>query len=1227
MNLRRMALCVLLIIGAHSALSAAPVTMAGLFKATSKKQLLESAANQQWSLPFYKRNRTDTVQIIALRVAFQVDESDKTTGNGLFVTSFIVGENRENSHYFRQAGQVSAAYKFDNLPHDSAYFDAQLQFAQNYFATVSRGKFWLNYRVFPSGTDRAYSVPHAMTYYSPPGRRKDESYDNYAMRKTMGIMRFVKDALAAASAASPSPFATCKAVGNKLVDTLTGHSVAVLIFHAGSSFLTDGGVYGSAAANTPGDMIDWFITPETFTYFKDSLGLAKNGVEVAGANGAQVLIDEVMNVSETSNQDSLNWGIHGVLVNQIARQIGIPDLFSTTSGLPAVGAFCIMDFYGYSAGNGFIPPWPSAWVRAFMGWDNVAVAQPGNAAINRIKAVSSAGASDTAILMVPLNDHEYYLIENRQRNVAHNDSMFKFDTTEKRGGKPVYLDPYDHVNIDSNITARSAASNSILSVRNYDVSLPASGVCVWRVDEQVIRNRLQYNLVNADSNYRGVTLVEADGVNDLGITFADMFYNPVYNPGGAADVFPHKIYAHDSATIVTGLSPFGRPSTRSSDGGHTWLSIGINPQSAALNAVAQESVMVAGGTITNYVDSFFLIDVRWDRLKEGWPKRAVADTMLEPVVCNVSADYPGSEVVALDRHGRLYVYAQRSAGSSSLGSRTQVLYKTNVRGDTLRDSTGAVIADTIIYCDSLSGVRAFPTVVNNQVFVPCSSGIYVLSSVAANIPTVNTITLSNQPSSYVCNYAGNRWAVGCNNGSVIFGNDIAVVDSISLPSTSPVCAIAALSGDSTRLAVVQVSGALSVIRMTAVSVLVENTVTIPGGIGPYTLVTGDCNRDDTAEIVVCDSRHGTYLYSRMLVRGEGWQDRPNDWANAYTDVGSDRTKYPVNHSAPALADINNDGRLDIVLGGTNGLYAFNYKGALISGWPAYLDKRYWYLRKSVAAAPVVARDVAGKPLTLFSSPTGENVSFVVTKIDSVNRSRGMVYFTWPAGGGDSVSGVTVSLIDTLLTIGDSLITPGILPGGTLDAVNDQGKRPVFAQNVYGAGLIRQSAWPFTIGTPSSCAPVLCDLENNDTLDVVVVSNGGMVYAWQLEPGLVQKNAIWPQTGNGNSRTFAWNGLLPAGTPVENEALTFFNYPNPVQGVSQTTFKYKFSAPATNVRLEIFTYTGFSLYAVSGLSGSFPDWNEHAVSMNIFGPGVYRCRMEAVVNGVKQIRYWKMAVIK
>jgi hypothetical protein len=46
-----------------------------------------------------------------------------------------------------------------------------------------------------------------------------------------------------------------------------------------------------------------------------------------------------------------------------------------------------------------------------------------------------------------------------------------------------------------------------------------------------------------------------------------------------------------------------------------------------------------------------------------------------------------------------------------------------------------------------------------------------------------------------------------------------------------------------------------------------------------------------------------------------------------------------------------------------------------------------------------------------------------------------------------------------------------------------------------------------------------------------------------------------------------------------------------------------------------------------LSGSYPDWNELIVSVKDLGPAVYRCRMEAKINGKTYSQYWKMAIIK
>ncbi|MDD5672669.1 MAG: hypothetical protein PHC61_00775 [Chitinivibrionales bacterium] len=1192
-----------------------------LARAVSQKKLLETAADHNWSISFSKRNTPDTLMIIVLRVEFMRDSTDLTTGNGLF--GLLGGGDAAELGFYKS----DTVYKYDKLPHDSVYCAHQLQYAADYFKTVSRGSLVLQFRILPAGRDedRAYAVPHQMIYYSPGGKKKSETYDDYSFRKTVGLMHFVKDALAGAGGnlSGASPFATLvQNPDGTLRDTVSGHRAAIMIMHAGSSFLTD------QLQNSPADMIDWFITPQTFKFFKDSLKIAEAGVSVAGASGKNILLDEVMLTAETSNQDGLNWGVHGIIINQIARQLGIPDLFNTGSGLPAVGAFCIMDYYGYSAGNGFIPPWPSAWVRAFMGWDKPVVTDIGAGLPYRLKAVSAAGPGDTTILLVPINDHEYFLLENRQRNLGGSDTVFRYDSIQIGSSWVHVLDQTNPIKLNAAVISVSAdEAHCIDSVRNYDVGVPASGVVVWHVDETVIRDRLSNNAVNADSTYRGIGLVEADGVSDMGITFAN-YYQIVYDVGGGADVFPHVSVSQFRSDTVAGFGPFTRPSTRANDGGQSFLTFGITPASG-YNHAGNEIQAVRDSEVINYVDSAFLVSVAKNVSAPSWPKRCVPDSMFEPVACDLAPGIAGREVVAVSRHGLLYCWPATGAGAQSLGTRVALVAARNWNGDTLRDSSGAtpvVAYDTVTYLDSLHGPLSFPTVINNKVYVPLSdSSLYLRSAVSE--AAVISLKLPARPSSYVCNFAGTRWAVGCENGLLIFGDSTGVVDSLRLDSARAVCALAALPHANDMLAVMQVNGRISFVS--ADSLRVTAAAPVRGGIGPYTLAAGDLDNNDSDEVVVCDSRQGLWVYRAGGALMAPWTADPSDWASLYHEgTSTARADLPVNGSAPVLADINGDGFLDIVVGGANGIYAFNHKGALLDGWPAYLDKRYWYLRGNVRFSPAVGQDGAGKPLTVFSTMSGEHETYKLAHIIRADRQKGtIVYVYGPDSLRDSISGLRPTMIDTMLRLNDSLVPPLVLWGGFVDAVNAQAVRPHQTITTGNVGQIIESYWPFSAGAPLATGPLLANLDNSDSMDVIAIAGNGLAYRWRAPPDIVGKKALWAQTGYSAGRTFAYPGAAPAAALKEADPITFHSYPNPTQGSPIAMFKYKFSGPAAEVRLDIFTYTGFCVYSVKELSGAYPDYNEHALALDHIGPGVYRCRLAARVNGVPHVKYWKMAVVK
>ena len=1211
-----------------------------LKSASTKQEFVETARSHQWSVNFRKSDVKDTIRIIAIRVEFARDTSTLTTGNGLFGMN---GDTKEQGFYRR-----SDVYKFDRLPHDSTYFKNQLAALRNYYHKVSGGKLTIDFSVYPSNSkDDGYRVPQKMTDYSPGWKRKNETTDQYWDRKTHGLMMFIRDAVNAADKASDSPFRNLERDRDGVLwDAETKRKAAVLIFHAGASYLTDGGLDGAAAADSPSDMIDAFINQEYFKYFKDTLKLDTAGILVTGYQGKQLAIDEAMMCSETSNQDGLNWGIQGILVNQLARQLGIPDLFSTSSGVSAVGAFCIMDFAGYSAGQGFIPPYPSAWARAFMGWDRPFVVRAGDTPYN-VKALASVldnskkPDDDTTILLIPLNNNEYYLVENRQRNLSGDNSRFNY------GGGFINAYPFN-VNLSPNVDS-SGESNVMLKTKNNDISLPASGVLVWHVDERVIRQRLAYNFVNADSSYRGVRLVEADGINDLGVTFTDAFYQAAFDHGGAEDVFPHKSTRSDKTrpnADVRGFGPYSRPSTRSNDGGHTYLNIEFSYSSAAPRT--ERTLNFQNDTIVNYSDTLFIVKIKNDYNAPGWPRRAAPESFYDPrdtssanndtvpksfydpliTEIAVSPSVKDTVLALLSESGRFYLYSLNGNNPKSYGIDSITIGLVGKPGE-IADSSRK-----ITYFDSIPGAFTFPTAINRKIYIPSnkSNCIYVYDS--TNIAGKYTIQLPAKPSSYVCgiDIDNQTWAVGLTDGKIVTGSDNVINNIIDLKSKSPVRAIAALKApkDSAgTFAAIQDNGKLSIIHKKGGFI---DSVTVKYGIAPFTLVTGDLDSDSTSEFVVSDSRQGVWVYKRESKKfnlAQGWKENPNDWANTYyidpdPKKSHGRERYPKNFSAPALADLNRDGALDIVISGTNGIYALNRKGALLSRWPAYLDNRYWYQRGSVTTSPIVVSANNNQPLVLFSSPTGERATFAITKIIAADKTRGVVTFRRDDGTLDSLWELSASTIDTILTIGDSLIYPYVLPGGFVDALNSDAARPL---ETLGSWKVPQSRWPLSAGAPMATSPLLYRAAPNSPPDLFAAASDGMVYRWKLN-GMLTDSIFWPQNGFDAARTFAYGGAQAKNTAAISEPITFWNYPNPTQkGDAQTTFKYRFKGAAKNVRLDIYTITGYRVDTFKELSGDFPDWNEHRVSLRKYGPGIYRCRMEAQIDGVKYSKQWKMAVIK
>jgi len=249
-------------------------------------------------------------------------------------------------------------------------------------------------------------------------------------------------------------------------------------------------------------------------------------------------------------------------------------------------------------------------------------------------------------------------------------------------------------------------------------------------------------------------------------------------------------------------------------------------------------------------------------------------------------------------------------------------------------------------------------------------------------------------------------------------------------------------------------------------------------------------------------------------------------------------------SAPAVADIDGDGSLDIVFSSFGGtVYAIDAKGALKAGWPkrlgavpsCSLDSTKMSIGECSDASHTIARGT-------FASP-------VVTDLDSDGRIEiiqaafdGQVH-AWYANG-DVAKGFPIAVHHSAPTENAKIVaTPTVadLNGDKiLDVIVASTERIVRDGTEYGAvhafsGKVSNasthlplSGWPIAVPTNTSlptlsagaASPVAADFDRDGRADIVAQSNGTLPWIVSHAPGLHDPFAPPPNllpeaSGNGS----------------------------------------------------------------------------------------------------------------
>jgi hypothetical protein len=459
----------------------------------------------------------DTVKILAVLADFQQDKDEATYGNGKF-----------GSMYSKSYGTAI----LDPLPHDKNYFEEHLEFVKNYYRKVSKNKVNISYEVIPD----IFTVSKTMRNYSPASNSNDLS----------PLGNFTKEVWQSVSSAYPNI-------------KYSDYNVFI-IFHAGVG--RDVSITGSFGNEK--DLPSLYLSDKAFrTIFNNDLtGLPQN----ADGKYNSILIPETESREESGLGGTalLELTINGILVSSVASYMGLPDLFDTNTGLSAIGRFGLMDGQAIFAYSGAFPPEPSAWEKIFLGWEKPFEVGIENKTYN-IYSDIAASASDTTIIKVPINSSEYFLIENRIRDVNKDGAKITYYENNELKTKTFSKDSsgFYSWNVDS-------LSGVITDVDEYDWALPGNGIVIWHIDDNVINAKLADNKINTDKLHRGIDVEEADGIQDIGEKFTTIFGDQVVGEGSADDFW---FKDNKSKLYKNYFTDNTEPSTKSYSGANSLISI------------------------------------------------------------------------------------------------------------------------------------------------------------------------------------------------------------------------------------------------------------------------------------------------------------------------------------------------------------------------------------------------------------------------------------------------------------------------------------------------------------------------------------------------------------------------------------------------------------------------------------------------------------------------------
>jgi len=807
----------------------------------------------------------DTVHILALMVEFQTDENNKTTGDGKFDLSSPSGP------------------LIDPPPHDGSYFQNQLRALSSYYLSASRGKLIVDSQVFPM----TLILPKEMGDYNP--NTSEETTDR-------GLAELFRDAILLADDAG----------------ALFSSFDCFIVFHAGVGKDIDLGF-----DFTPQDIPSAFLNLDYLrTYLADG-DPDYSGIPVKNGNEP---VQEGIILPETENQDGYEFGLLGIIAQKFAFQIGLPALWNTENGRSGIGRWGLMD-QGSGNFSGLVPAEPSAFSKMLMGWE-----EPVDVLSEDSLQVACSKAVGNQIYRIPINDHEYFLIENRMHD-PNGDGIAVGRDSEG-----------DSVVFRSDGLIEMSKPSVIIGVDEYDFGLPGSGILIWHVDEDVVLENISTNRINNEPSHRGVDLEEADGAQDIGEVYG--FLNGGYGSelGVLHDAWfkdnEYNLLANNADEVT--FAPDTRPDSRAYSGANSHLVISDFTE----------------------IDTVMSFSVRNDLLQKGFPVDfGQGQTPFPPLFGDLNGDRKNELVVATEE-GKIFAWKQDGSPlieNNATGYRVQVTHDTTWFPVALLTDLGKDVVCPPVLCDLDQDGR-------DEIFAAVTGGEVMVCEIEANEVAVTPIFINTDDEFTILVCIHDHLLAGTRTGEIAtatFLRSFWPVYSLNNDAITGICQFG--SDEAGQLVATTENGQMALLNISG-QIVWQKPLPEAG----ISTVTGAWFDSDLPSIVVTSETGEGWIFDgqgNQIARfgesqndpemkhsaigdidGDGFMEivtMANGHVGCFNHNGSPANYFPVPNypreislSSPILGDVDGDGSVDILTASSKGdILAYNAQGMVVEGFP------------------------------------------------------------------------------------------------------------------------------------------------------------------------------------------------------------------------------------------------------------------------------------------------------